>query len=62
MKLCSETIQSVLDELRLSSFDELLAEIGLGNQMSNVIAQRLLGEPLLIDTDGNPENNQPLKN
>lgn len=60
-ELCSETIQSVLDELRLSSFDELLAEIGLGNQMSNVIAQRLLGEPLLIDTDGNPENNQPLK-
>ncbi len=26
--VCSETIQSVLDELRLSSFDELLAEIG----------------------------------
>ncbi|EXI62356.1 guanosine-3',5'-bis pyrophosphate 3'-pyrophosphohydrolase [Mannheimia granulomatis] len=55
-----EVIQTVLDELRLSTFEDLLAEIGLGNQMSNVIAQRLLGEPLLIDTDGDPQNNQPL--
>lgn len=55
-----EVIQAVLDELRLETFDDLLAEIGLGNQISSVVAQRLLGEPLLIDTDGDPENNQPL--
>ena len=32
-------------------------EIGLGNQMSSVIAHRLLGESIEIDTDGNPDNN-----
>lgn len=52
--------QTLLDELKLSSFDDLLAEIGLGNQISGVIAQRLSGQKLQIDTDGHPENNQPL--
>ncbi|MCK3655331.1 guanosine-3',5'-bis(diphosphate) 3'-pyrophosphohydrolase [Pasteurellaceae bacterium Macca] len=49
-----------LEELKLASFDDLLAEIGLGNQISGIVAQRLTGQPLEIDTDGNPENNQPL--
>ena len=53
-------LQNTLDELNLNTADDLFSEIGLGNQMSTVIAQRLLGEPLEIDTDGNPENNQPL--
>lgn len=53
-------LNSVLDELKLATLDDLLAEIGLGNQISGVIAQRLFGQPLEIDTDGNPENNQPL--
>ncbi|WP_373777248.1 bifunctional GTP diphosphokinase/guanosine-3',5'-bis pyrophosphate 3'-pyrophosphohydrolase [Glaesserella sp.] len=53
-------IQSVLEELKLATFEDLLAEIGLGNQISGVIAQRLSGQKLQIDTDGNPENNQPL--
>lgn len=44
--------QTLLDELKLSSFDDLLAEIGLGNQISGVIAQRLSGQKLQIDTDG----------
>ncbi|KAE9538756.1 bifunctional GTP diphosphokinase/guanosine-3',5'-bis pyrophosphate 3'-pyrophosphohydrolase [Ursidibacter maritimus] len=52
--------QNLLDELKLASFDDLLAEIGLGNQISGVVAQRLSGQRLEIDTDGNPENNQPL--
>ncbi|QGM81548.1 bifunctional GTP diphosphokinase/guanosine-3',5'-bis pyrophosphate 3'-pyrophosphohydrolase [Otariodibacter oris] len=52
--------QSVLKELKLETFDDLLAEIGLGNQVSGIVAQRLSGEKLEIDTDGNPENNQPL--
>ncbi|MGX2967904.1 bifunctional GTP diphosphokinase/guanosine-3',5'-bis pyrophosphate 3'-pyrophosphohydrolase [Ursidibacter sp. B-7004-1] len=52
--------QNLLDELKLTSFDDLLAEIGLGNQISGVVAQRLSGQKLEIDTDGNPENNQPL--
>lgn len=60
-ELTPEAIQPVLNELRLETFNDLLSEIGLGNQISSVIAQRLLGEPLQIDTDGNPENNQPIK-
>ncbi|WP_373767953.1 bifunctional GTP diphosphokinase/guanosine-3',5'-bis pyrophosphate 3'-pyrophosphohydrolase [Glaesserella sp.] len=53
-------IQTTLADLKLEQFDDLLAEIGLGNQISGVIAQRLSGKTLEIDTDGNPENNQPL--
>ncbi|QLB20671.1 bifunctional GTP diphosphokinase/guanosine-3',5'-bis(diphosphate) 3'-diphosphatase [Vespertiliibacter pulmonis] len=53
--------QNILDELKLATFDDLLAEIGLGKQISGVIAQRLLGKPLEIDTDGDPSNNQPLE-
>ncbi|MDO4698481.1 MAG: bifunctional GTP diphosphokinase/guanosine-3',5'-bis pyrophosphate 3'-pyrophosphohydrolase [Pasteurellaceae bacterium] len=53
-------VKALLAELKLSTLEELLAEIGLGNQMSGVVAQRLSGEKLQIDTDGQPENNQPL--
>lgn len=52
-------IQTLLADLKLTTFEELLAEIGLGKQISGVIAQRILGKPLEIDTDGNPYNNQP---
>ena len=44
-------LQNVLDELKLSSVDELFAEIGLGNQMSKAIAQRLLGQSMKAETD-----------
>ncbi len=53
-------LDTLLQELKLASLDDLLNEIGLGNQISSVIAQRLHGTPLEIDTDGDPENNQPL--
>lgn len=53
-------IEALLTDLQLSNFDDLLAEIGLGNQISGVIAQRLSSKTLEIDTDGNPENNQSL--
>lgn len=53
-------INQLLAELKLADVEDLLAEIGLGNQISSVISQRLSGEKLQIDTDGNPENNQPL--
>ena len=53
-------IQTVLLDLKLTGFEDLLAQIGLGNQISGVVAQRLSGKTLEIDTDGNPENNQPL--
>lgn len=49
--------QQLLSELKLASFDDLLAEIGLGNQISGVVAQRLSGQTLVLDTDGNPDNN-----
>ncbi len=38
-----ENVEQVLKDTRQESFDELLAEIGLGNAMSIVIARRLLG-------------------
>lgn len=53
-------INDLLAELKLNNLDELLAEIGLGNQMSAVIAYRLLGESIEIDTDGDLSNNKGL--
>ena len=53
----SNNISALLAELKLNSLDDLLAEIGLGNQISVVIAHRLLGEKLEIDTDGDLSNN-----
>ena len=47
----------MLVDLKLVDLDDLFMEIGLGNQMSSVIAHRLLGESIEIDTDGNPDNN-----
>lgn len=55
-----QNINELLLELKLSSFDDLLSEIGLGNQMSAVIAYRLLGESIEIDTDGDLSNNRNL--
>lgn len=40
----SERIQHVVAEYRHQEFDELLADIGLGNAMSLVVAQKLRGE------------------
>lgn len=52
-----EYTQNVLADLKLASLNDLFMEIGLGNQMSTVIAHRLLGESIEIDTDGNLDNN-----
>ncbi|PSV25826.1 MULTISPECIES: bifunctional GTP diphosphokinase/guanosine-3',5'-bis pyrophosphate 3'-pyrophosphohydrolase [unclassified Photobacterium] len=41
--IANENITKVLSDLKLSSMDDLLAEIGLGEVMSVVIARRLLG-------------------
>ena len=39
-----QNIQRELDRMKLQSLDDLLAEIGLGNAMSVVVARNLLGE------------------
>ncbi len=41
-----EYTQNVLADLKLASLNDLFMEIGLGNQMSTVIAHRLLGESI----------------
>lgn len=56
--LNTERISALLLELKLEQFDDLLAEIGLGNQMGIVIVYRLLGEPIEIDTDGDSSKNE----
>ncbi|AWB66811.1 guanosine-3',5'-bis(diphosphate) 3'-diphosphatase [Saccharobesus litoralis] len=38
-----ERLNSVLEEAKLNTFHQLLAEIGLGNLMAMVVAQKLLG-------------------
>ena len=57
-EVSEEKIQAVLNELNLSSLNELFMEIGVGNQMSSVIAHQLMDESIEIDVDGVPENTQ----
>ena len=45
-------LNQVLEERKLDSLDQLLAEIGLGNQMATIIARRLIAE----DEDTCPAN------
>lgn len=57
-QLAPHCIAQLLAELKLENVEQLLVEIGLGNQMSTVIAYRLVGETIEIDTDGDPSNNK----
>lgn len=57
-EVSEEKIQAVLNELNLSSLNELFEEIGVGNQMSSVIAHQLMDEAIEIDVDGVSENTQ----
>lgn len=57
-ELNPQRVRSLLDELKLDTFEDLLAEIGLGNRINSVIAYRLLGETVEIDTDGDQSNNK----
>ncbi len=43
-KVSQERIEALLQEYRLASLDDLLAEISMGNRMSLLIARRLVGE------------------
>lgn len=40
-----QALKQLLDQKQLKSLDDLLAEIGLGNQMSNIIARKLIKNP-----------------
>ena len=57
-EVSEEKIQAVLNELNLSSLNELFMEIGVGNQMSSVIAHQLMDEAIEIDVDGVSKNTQ----
>ena len=57
-EVSEEKIQALLNELNLSSLNELFEEIGVGNQMSSVIAHQLMDEAIEIDVDGVSENTQ----
>lgn len=48
--LKQEDIERVVKDTHHKNFDELLADIGLGNEMSAIIARRLLGESADIDS------------
>ncbi|MBP2846063.1 bifunctional GTP diphosphokinase/guanosine-3',5'-bis pyrophosphate 3'-pyrophosphohydrolase [Dickeya oryzae] len=47
-----QNIQRELERMKLASLDDLLAEIGLGNAMSVVVARNLLEEPAENGTTG----------
>jgi guanosine-3',5'-bis(diphosphate) 3'-pyrophosphohydrolase len=60
-----DSVQHVLNDLKLSSVDDLLAAIGLGELMSIVIARRLLGnadELTEVESkDGQPKKKLPIR-
>jgi len=52
-----ENIQRELDRMKLASLDDLLAEIGLGNTMSVVIAKHLQGEMTVANPSATAASN-----
>lgn len=60
-----DSVQHVLSDLKLSSVDDLLAAIGLGELMSIVIARRLLGNADELteveNKDGQPKKKLPIR-
>lgn len=52
-------LESTLAELKLASLEDLLADIGLGKQISGVIAQRLSGKTLQREPEQSPTVSQP---
>lgn len=49
--IADENIEAVLKETKVSTIHQLLAEIGLGNLMSIVVARKLLKEDLNVERD-----------
>ncbi|NOH70367.1 bifunctional GTP diphosphokinase/guanosine-3',5'-bis pyrophosphate 3'-pyrophosphohydrolase [Vibrio pectenicida] len=60
-----DNIHKVLTELKIDSVDDLLADIGLGELMSIVIARRLLGDVDELteahSSDGKPKKKLPIR-
>ncbi|MBF0752525.1 MULTISPECIES: bifunctional GTP diphosphokinase/guanosine-3',5'-bis pyrophosphate 3'-pyrophosphohydrolase [unclassified Pasteurella] len=54
--LSPQQIQFTLEKLKLSSFDELLREIGLGNLLASVVAHQLINEQIETDVEGHTKN------
>lgn len=59
-ELPTERVQLLIQEFNLSSFDELLADIGLGNRVAALIAKRLLPEDDTDDIASPDTSAQPL--
>lgn len=49
-KLDAEQVQSALESLSVESMDALLSDIGLGNRMAHMVAQKLLPEEPVVAT------------
>jgi len=49
-KLSAERIQTALEELKMGSLDDLLSDVGLGNRMAHIAAQKLLPEEPVVAT------------
>ena len=52
-----DTIDAILEERKIDTFDDLLVEIGLGNQMAGVIVRRFLND---LDDGEVQQHNGPL--
>ncbi|MGD8111310.1 bifunctional GTP diphosphokinase/guanosine-3',5'-bis pyrophosphate 3'-pyrophosphohydrolase [Vibrio sp. NTOU-M3] len=63
--ISEENIQHVLAELKVDSVDDLLADIGLGELMSIVIARRLLGDveelTEVVSNNSKPKKKLPIR-
>ncbi|CAK4070407.1 MULTISPECIES: bifunctional GTP diphosphokinase/guanosine-3',5'-bis pyrophosphate 3'-pyrophosphohydrolase [Vibrio] len=59
--ISEENIAHVLSDLKVASIDDLLADIGLGELMSIVIARRLLGDADELTEVAGPDDNSKKK-
>ncbi|MDS4040285.1 MAG: bifunctional GTP diphosphokinase/guanosine-3',5'-bis pyrophosphate 3'-pyrophosphohydrolase [Candidatus Competibacter sp.] len=59
-ELPADPIRALIRELKLASFDDLLADIGLGNRVAALIAKQLLSEEDQEETTSPDASAQPL--
>jgi guanosine-3',5'-bis(diphosphate) 3'-pyrophosphohydrolase len=54
--ISDDDLHRVLEEIKLESLDDLLTEIGLGNQMASIVVKRLLGvgTDIFAEASGSP--------
>jgi guanosine-3',5'-bis(diphosphate) 3'-pyrophosphohydrolase len=59
-QLSTESLQPVLQEMQLTSFDDMLEQIGLGNRIANLVAEQLVRYLSTGESVSEPASDEPI--